>query len=59
MKDSYNYDDISAEFLDEICQSEEEILGKGKSKISLFDLSEMCIRDRLIPTNGSLHGPTP
>ena len=39
MKDSYNYDDISAEFLDEICQSEEEILGKGKSKISLFDLS--------------------
>ena len=38
MRDSYNYDDISAEFLNEICPSEEEILGKGKSKISLFAL---------------------
>lgn len=38
MRDSYNYDDISGEFLGEICQSEEEILGKGKSKISIFGL---------------------
>lgn len=38
MRDSYNYDDISAEFLDEICPSEEEILGKGKAKISFLAL---------------------
>ncbi|MDD5945615.1 MAG: DNA polymerase I, partial [Clostridia bacterium] len=38
MRDSYNYDDISGEFLDEICPSEEEILGKGKSKVSIFSL---------------------
>ncbi len=39
MRDSYNYDDISGEFLEEICPSEEEILGKGKSRQSIFSLS--------------------
>ncbi|GFI62159.1 DNA polymerase I [Clostridiales bacterium] len=38
MKDNYNYDDISGDFLGEICQSEEEIFGKGKAKQSLFKL---------------------
>lgn len=38
MRDSYNYDDIAGEFLSEICVSEDELLGKGKSKISLFNI---------------------
>lgn len=38
MRDSYNYDDISSEFLEEICPSEEEILGKGKSRVGIFTL---------------------
>jgi len=37
-KDSYEYDDIAKEFLNEIYPCKEEILGKGKSKISLLEL---------------------
>lgn len=53
MRDSYNYDDISSEFLGEICPSEEEILGKGKSKISIFELdsekrAEFAARQALV-----------
>lgn len=39
-KDSYEYDDIAKEFLDEIYPSREELLGKGKSKISLLELEQ-------------------
>ncbi len=38
IRDTYNYDDISSEFLEEICPSEEEILGKGKAKNSILTL---------------------
>lgn len=38
-KDTYNFDDISAEFLGENVKSEEEVLGKGKSRKSLAELS--------------------
>jgi len=37
-RDSYNYDDIANEFLGEIYISEEELLGKGKSKKSLMNI---------------------
>lgn len=37
-KDSYEYDDIAKEFLNEIYPCKEEIFGKGKSKISLLEL---------------------
>ncbi|MBE6008280.1 MAG: DNA polymerase I [Lachnospiraceae bacterium] len=37
-RDSYNYDDIANEFLSEVYISEEELLGKGKSKKSIMDI---------------------
>ncbi len=37
-KDSYNYNDIADEFLNENYSSEEEILGKGKSKKKIASL---------------------
>ncbi len=37
-KDSYNYNDIADEFLNENYSSEEEILGKGKSKKKIVSL---------------------
>ena len=40
MKDTYHFDDISSEFFGEEIKSEEEILGKGKSKKSLWAVSE-------------------
>lgn len=40
MNSTYNFDDISSEFLGEEIKSEEEILGKGKSKRSIFDLTD-------------------
>lgn len=40
MSSTYNYDDISSEYLGEEIKSEEEILGKGKSRKSIFELSE-------------------
>ena len=53
MRDSYNYDDISSEFLGEICPSEEEILGKGKAKTDIFALdsekrAEFAARQALV-----------
>ncbi|USF30100.1 DNA polymerase I [Clostridium sp. MD294] len=39
-KDSYEYDDIAKEFLNEIYPCKEELLGKGKSKISLLELQQ-------------------
>lgn len=39
-KDSYEYNDISADFLGESYKSDEEIFGKGKSKVSIFSLPE-------------------
>ncbi len=39
-RDTYNYDDIAKDFLERICVSEEELLGKGKSKKSIMDISE-------------------
>ena len=39
-KDTYNFDDISSEFLGENVPSEEEVLGKGKSKKPYSSLSE-------------------
>ena len=39
-KDTYNYNDIADEFLDESYLSEEEILGKGKSKRLISSLSQ-------------------
>lgn len=39
-RDTYNYDDLAAEFLNEIYPSEEELLGKGKSKKSLTNISQ-------------------
>ncbi|NLK37146.1 MAG: DNA polymerase I [Epulopiscium sp.] len=38
-RDSYFYDDIAGEFLNETYPSEEEVLGKGKSKKSFLELS--------------------
>jgi DNA polymerase-1 len=40
-KDSYEYDDIAGEFLEEVYPSEMEIFGKGKSKKSFQDI-EQC-----------------
>jgi len=37
-KDQYLYDDLAREFLGESLSTEEESLGKGKSKKSIFDL---------------------
>lgn len=39
-RDSYNYDDLANEFLHRTCVSEEELLGKGKSKKSVMDIEE-------------------
>lgn len=39
-RDTYNYDDLAGEFLNEICPSEEEVLGKGKSKKLLTSISK-------------------
>ncbi|HIT86814.1 MAG TPA: DNA polymerase I [Candidatus Coprocola pullicola] len=39
-EDSYEYDAIAEEFLQKIYPSEEELLGKGKSKKSLLDLQQ-------------------
>ncbi len=39
-KDSYEYDDIAKEFLNEIYPSEQEVLGKGKTKLSILELPE-------------------
>ena len=39
-KDSYEYDDIAKEFLEEIYPSEQELLGKGKTKLSILALEE-------------------
>lgn len=39
-RENYEYDDLAGEFLNEVYSSEIEILGKGKGKISLSDLSE-------------------
>lgn len=39
-KDTYHIDDIAKEYLDIIMKSEEELLGKGRSKISYLDLDE-------------------
>lgn len=36
-RDSYGYEDIASEFLKETYPSEEELLGKGKSKKSIFE----------------------
>lgn len=40
MSSTYNYDDISGEFLGEEIMSEEEILGRGKARKSILELSE-------------------
>lgn len=40
VKDSYDFDDLAAEFLQKTIKSEEEVLGKGKSRISIDLLSE-------------------
>ncbi len=37
-RDTYNYDDLANEFLGKVYISEEELLGKGKSKRSLMDI---------------------
>ena len=47
--DTYDYAELADKFLDESYQSEEELLGKGKSKLSLLQLSnelftEYCCR---------------
>lgn len=39
-KDTYGFDDLAKEYLGEIFLSEEEVLGKGKSRKSLLDLEE-------------------
>ncbi|NLL69947.1 MAG: DNA polymerase I [Epulopiscium sp.] len=40
LKEHYGYDDLARDFLNEVCPSEEEILGKGKQQKSLMDLPE-------------------
>lgn len=42
---SYAYDDLARDFLAEACPSYEEVLGKGKSKKALIDLSMKERRD--------------
>lgn len=37
-RDTYEYDDIAGEFLNEVYPSEAEVLGKGKGKKSIMDL---------------------
>jgi DNA polymerase-1 len=39
-RDTYHYDDLATEFLNETYTSEEELLGKGKSKKQLSELTE-------------------
>lgn len=39
-RDTYEYDDIASEFLNEAVPSPEEVLGKGKGKLSVLDLEE-------------------
>ncbi|NLK21675.1 MAG: DNA polymerase I [Epulopiscium sp.] len=39
-RETYAYDDLAQEFLGEVIPSEEEVLGKGKSKKSIMDLEE-------------------
>lgn len=39
-KDTYYIDDIAKEYLDVLMKSEEELLGKGRNRISYLDLSE-------------------
>lgn len=38
VKDQYPYDDLAREFLGELLPTKEEVLGKGKSMKSIFDL---------------------
>ncbi len=40
LKNSYSFDTISSDFLGETLPTQEEILGKGKSRKSIFSLSE-------------------
>ena len=40
-KDTYNFDDIAKDFLSENVLSEEEVLGKGKSRKSVRTLEKM------------------
>ncbi len=39
-RDTYDYDDIAGEFLNEVYPSKKELLGKGKGKKSMMDLEE-------------------
>jgi len=39
-RESYDYDDIASEFLGRFVKSEEEILGKGKSRVSIMTLEK-------------------
>ncbi len=50
-RDTYNYDDIATEFLNESCLSEEEILGKGKSKKKICSLSQNEFLDFVCKTS--------
>lgn len=42
-RETYNCDDIAAEFLNKTIKSEEEILGKGKSKKSILNIADQEI----------------
>ncbi len=44
IQETYYFNDLALEFLNEVYTSEEELLGKGKSKKSLLDIEE---KDRL------------
>jgi len=51
-KETYEYDDLAQEFLGQTFPSEEEILGKGKSKKSIMNLEE---KDRTSFTAGQAY----
>lgn len=40
LKDTYEYDDLAADFLNCVCPSQEEVLGKGKSRQSILSLTK-------------------
>lgn len=48
-RETYNCDDIAAEFLNKTIKSEEEILGKGKSKKSILEIKDEEILDFAAP----------
>ncbi|PKM50706.1 MAG: DNA polymerase I [Firmicutes bacterium HGW-Firmicutes-7] len=59
VKDTYNIDDIAKDVLNVVMVSLEEIIGKGKSKKSLSDLTTAVLTDYLVQSAKVLHDSQP